>query len=179
MTPTALMTDLVLAEVALLADGLRARGWRMASAESCTGGRIAGYCTDLAGSSDWFERGFVTYSDAAKSDLLGVEASLIVDQGAVSQAVARAMAEGALRRSAANLTVAVTGIAGPGGGSATKPVGTVWLAWAWHDRGGQICSLTQHQRFEGDRAAVRLATVACALQGLIDRLAETADAGAA
>ena len=179
MTPHALMTDLVEAEVALLADGLRARGWRMASAESCTGGRIAGFCTDLAGSSDWFERGFVTYSNAAKSELLGVEAGLIADQGAVSEAVARAMAEGALRRSAADLTVAVTGVAGPGGGSAAKPVGTVWLAWAWRDRGGQVCSLTQHQRFEGDRAAVRLATVACALQGLIDRLAETADAGAA
>ena len=179
MTPHALMTDLVEAEVALLADGLRARGWRMATAESCTGGRIAGFCTDLAGSSDWFDRGFVTYSNAAKSELLGVEAGLIVDQGAVSEAVARAMAEGALRRSAADLTVAVTGVAGPGGGSAAKPVGTVWLAWAWRDRGGQVCSLTQHQRFEGDRAAVRLATVACALQGLIDRLAETADAGAA
>ena len=178
MTPTALMTDLVQAEVAILADGLRARGWRIATAESCTGGRIAGYCTDLAGSSDWFERGFVSYSNASKTELLGVDAALIEAQGAVSEPVALAMAEGALRQSRADLAVAVTGVAGPGGGSAAKPVGTVWLAWAWRDAAGQAHTLTQHQRFDGDRAAVRLASVACALQGLIDRLAETAPDGA-
>ena len=178
MTPAALLTDLVNTEVSLLADGLRARGWRIATAESCTGGRIAGFCTDLAGSSDWFERGFVSYSNAAKTDLLGVPAALIEAQGAVSEAVARAMAEGALHNARADLTVAVTGVAGPGGGSPAKPVGTVWLAWAWRDHAGQPCSVAQHQRFAGDRAAVRLATVACALQGLIDRLAETADATA-
>ena len=174
MTPNALMTDLVQAEVAILADALRARGWRIATAESCTGGRIAGCCTDLAGSSDWFERGFVSYSNAAKTELLGVDAALIEAQGAVSEPVALAMAEGALRQSRADLAVAVTGVAGPGGGSTAKPVGTVWLAWAWRDAAGQVCRLAQHQRFDGDRAAVRLATVACALQGLIDWLAETA-----
>ena len=174
MTPSALMTDLVQAEVAILADGLRARGWRIATAESCTGGRIAGACTDLAGSSDWFERGFVSYSNASKTEWLGVDAALIEAEGAVSEPVALAMAEGALRQSRAELAVAVTGVAGPGGGSAAKPVGTVWLAWAWRNQAGQVCTLAQHQRFDGDRAAVRLATVACALQGLIDRLAETA-----
>ena len=178
MTPSALMTDLVQAEVAILADALRARGWRIATAESCTGGRIAGCCTDLAGSSDWFERGFVSYSNAAKTELLGVDAALIEAQGAVSEPVALAMAAGALLRSRADLAVAVTGVAGPGGGSAAKPVGTVWLAWAWRAVDGQICTLAQHQRFDGDRAAVRLATVACALQGLIDRLAENTDGAA-
>ena len=179
MTPQALMSDLVQAEVAILADGLRARGWRIATAESCTGGRIAGHCTDLAGSSDWFERGFVSYSNASKTALLGVDAALIEAQGAVSEAVALAMAEGALRLSQADLAVAVTGVAGPGGGTAAKPVGTVWLAWAWRDAAGLVCTLAQHQRFDGDRAAVRLASVAAALQGLIDRLAETAAPGVA
>ena len=160
--------------VAALADALRARSAAIATAESCTGGLIAGACTDLAGSSDWFERGFVSYSNAAKTELLGVDAALIATHGAVSEPVARAMAAGALGRSAAALAVAVTGVAGPGGGTAAKPVGLVWLAWAWRDAGGgvQVDSLQQH--FAGDRAAVRQATVACALQGLLartDRLA--------
>ena len=176
MTPTALMTDLIHADVAILADGLRARGWRIATAESCTGGRIAGHCTDLAGSSDWFERGFISYSNASKTALLGVDAALIEAQGAVSEPVALAMAEGALRQSRADLAVAVTGVAGPGGGSAAKPVGTVWLAWAWrvggHAGGQLIQTSTRLQRFDGDRAAVRLATVSAALQGLIDCLEE-------
>ena len=176
MTPTALMTDLIHADVAILADGLRARGWRIATAESCTGGRIAGHCTDLAGSSDWFERGFISYSNASKTALLGVDAALIEAQGAVSEPVALAMAEGALRQSRADLAVAVTGVAGPGGGSAAKPVGTVWLAWAWrvggHAGGHLIQTSTRLQRFDGDRAAVRLATVSAALQGLIDCLEE-------
>ena len=170
MNPTALMTDLIHAEVQILADGLRARGWRICTAESCTGGLIAGFCTDLAGSSDWFERGVVSYSNAAKTDLLGVPAELIAAQGAVSEAVARAMASGALKRSSADLAVAVTGVAGPGGGSAGKPVGTVWLAWAWRRAAGDIATTALLQQFEGDRAAVRLATVGCAVQGLIDRL---------
>ena len=176
MSPQALMNDLVQAEVAILADGLRARGWRIATAESCTGGRIAGACTDLAGSSDWFERGVVTYSNAAKTELLGVPAALIDAEGAVSEPVALAMAEGALRGARAELAVAVTGVAGPGGGSPAKPVGMVWLAWAWRDAAGRPCALAQCRQFDGDRAAVRLATVAAALQGLIDRLAETAEA---
>ena len=109
--------------VAALADALRARGLCIATAESCTGGLIAGACTELAGSSDWFDRGFVTYSNEAKAEMLGVDASLIASQGAVSEPVARAMAGGALARSRADLAVAVTGVAGPGGGSAAKSNG--------------------------------------------------------
>ena len=109
---------------------LLTRGWMLATAESCTGGMIAAACTDLAGSSQWFERGFVTYSNAAKTELLGVPAALIAEHGAVSEPVARAMAEGAVQRSAAQVTVAVTGVAGPTGGTPDKPVGTVHLAVA-------------------------------------------------
>lgn len=175
MTPTALMTDLIHADLAILADGLRVRGWRMATAESCTGGRIAGFCTELAGSSDWFEGGLVGYSNAAKGALLGVPPTLIERVGAVSEAVALAMAAGALQRlPGAQLAVAVTGVAGPSGGSAAKPVGTVWLAWAWRvdgQAGGNLIqTFSRLQRFDGDRAAVRLATVSAALQGLIDCL---------
>ena len=148
-----------------LAVALRARGWRMVTAESCTGGLIAAACTDLAGSSDWFERGFVTYSNAAKAELLGVPPESIAQHGAVSEPVARAMAEGALRRSHAQLSVAVTGVAGPGGGSADKPVGTVWFAWCADGR-----TESQRMRFDGDRAAVRAQTVLHALQGLLNRL---------
>lgn len=144
-----------------LADLLLQRGWMMATAESCTGGLIAATCTDLAGSSQWFERGFVTYSNAAKTDLLGVDASLIAHHGAVSEPVARAMARGALAHSRAQVAVAVTGVAGPGGGSVEKPVGTVWLAWATP---AGVTSTLQH--FAGDRAAVRAATVHCALETL-------------
>jgi nicotinamide-nucleotide amidase len=151
--------DLAAQWVAPLADALRARGWRLATAESCTGGLIAATCTALAGSSDWFERGFVTYSNAAKTEQLGVDALLIAQHGAVSQPVVRAMAEGALLRSAADIAVAVTGVAGPGGGTADKPVGLVWLAWA--QRGAAV----QDERLQlgGDRAAVREQTVVAAL----------------
>ncbi len=148
--------------VTTLAAALRARGWQMATAESCTGGLIAAACTELAGSSDWFERGFVTYSNLAKTQLLGVPAALIEQHGAVSQAVALAMVRGARAHSSADCAVAVTGIAGPGGGSAEKPVGTVWLAWS-----GPAGEFAQHRCYAGDRAAVRAATVLCALQGLI------------
>jgi len=164
--------------VATLADALRQRGQMMATAESCTGGLIAGACTDLAGSSDWFERGFVSYSNAAKTELLGVPAALIDAHGAVSEPVALAMAEGALRQSHAQRAVAVTGVAGPGGGTATKPVGLVWLAWACRAADGSITTRALAQQFPGDRAAVRQATIACALQGLLDDLA-TSRTGAA
>ena len=133
----------------------------MATAESCTGGLIAAACTDLSGSSNWFERGFVTYSNAAKTELLGVPAALIAAHGAVSEPVVRAMAGGAVARSRAQVAVAVTGVAGPTGGSADKPVGTVWFGFALP---GQL--VTETRRFEGDRAAVRAATVAHALQRL-------------
>ncbi|CAN5712740.1 CinA family protein [soil metagenome] len=144
------------------ADLLRQKHWMLATAESCTGGMIAAACTDLAGSSVWFERGFVTYSNKAKTDMLGVDAALIATQGAVSQAVAEAMATGAVARSKAQVSVAVTGVAGPGGGSPDKPVGTVWFGWSV---GGQIRS--ERRQFDGDRAEVRAATVQHALQTLV------------
>ena len=145
-----------------LAAALLARSWMLATAESCTGGLIAAACTDLAGSSNWLERGFVTYSNAAKTELLGVEAALIARHGAVSEAVARAMAQGALQHSHAQCALAVTGIAGPGGGSADKPVGTVWFAWAT-PKGVR----SEMRRFDGDRAQVRSGTVQHSLAVLL------------
>lgn len=144
-----------------LAEILQKMGWMMATAESCTGGLIAGACTDLGGSSNWFERGFVTYSNAAKMEMLGVDPALIATHGAVSEPVARAMAEGAVRHARVQVSVAVTGVAGPTGGSADKPVGTVWFGWCV---AGQTTS--EMRRFEGDRAAVRTQTVAHALAQL-------------
>ncbi len=166
-THTAQTADLAIDEaVAQLAKAFTQRAWRMATAESCTGGLIAAACTAQAGSSDWFERGWVTYSNTAKQADLGVSASVLVQEGAVSEAVARAMAEGAAQRAGVAASVAVTGIAGPGGGSAAKPVGTVWLAWHVAGRTDAQC-----HHFEGDRAAVRRATVHTALVGLLQRLA--------
>ncbi|MEO7104990.1 MAG: CinA family protein [Rhodoferax sp.] len=144
---------------------LKTFNWKLATAESCTGGLIAACCTDIAGSSDWFERGFVTYSNAAKTEMLGVDAALIARDGAVSEAVVRAMVQGALQHSAAQVAVAVTGVAGPGGGSEAKPVGTVWLGWA--TPAGVV---TEVQHFAGDRAQVRAATVQHALQRLVTLL---------
>uniref|UniRef100_UPI003F876168 CinA family protein n=1 Tax=Alicycliphilus soli TaxID=3228789 RepID=UPI003F876168 len=162
---------------ALASKGLEANlthisGWllahdrMLATAESCTGGLIAAACTDLAGSSQWFERGFVSYSNAAKTELLGVPAALIAQHGAVSEPVARAMAEGAVAHSAARVAVAVTGVAGPTGGSPDKPVGTVWFGWC-------IDGVTHSElrQFAGDRAAVRAQTVRHALGRLAQWLA--------
>ncbi len=146
----------------LLADFLQKNNLKLATAESCTGGMISAACTDLAGSSDWFERGFVTYSNAAKTELLAVDAALIEAHGAVSEPVARAMAFGAIRHSAAQVSIAVTGIAGPTGGSAAKPVGTVWFGFSVQ---GSLHS--EVQRFDGDRAAVRQQTVLHALQRVL------------
>jgi len=151
---------------AALAAELKVQGRRLVTAESCTGGWIAKLCTDLAGSSVWFERGMVSYSNEAKQDLLGVAAGRIVRFGAVSEEVAADMARGALARSRADFAVAVTGIAGPDGGSPDKPVGTVCFGWACPD--GLI--ETERHRFAGDRDAVRRATVATALTGLLDRM---------
>ncbi len=148
-----------------LAAALRRRGWRMATAESCTGGLVAAACTALAGSSDWFERGFITYSNQAKTELLGVDAALIDAHGAVSEPVARAMVQGALRQAPVQLAVSVTGIAGPGGAVPGKPVGTVWLAWGTRDAVRAECHL-----FSGDRDAVRDASVRAALQHLLHHL---------
>jgi len=151
-----------------LAAALLQKGWLLATAESCTGGMIAAACTDLAGSSEWFERGFITYSNEAKTELLDVDAALIEANGAVSEVVARAMAFGAVRHSRARVSVAVTGIAGPTGGSKDKPVGTVWFGYMIDGRLTSEC-----RRFDGDRAAVRRATVDHAIDGLLQRLDET------
>jgi len=150
---------------ALLAEKLMGRGWLMATAESCTGGLIAGACTSLAGSSQWFDCAFVTYSNEAKTRMLGVDAALVATHGAVSEAVARAMAAGAVRQSRATVSAAVTGIAGPGGGSVDKPVGLVWFGFQVD---GVLTSERMH--FSGDRAAIRAATVAHALAGLVQRV---------
>jgi len=152
--------------VLALAEALRTRGWKLATAESCTGGLIAAACTTVAGSSDWFERGLVTYSNAAKSELLGVDATLIEGHGAVSEAVARAMAAGALARAPVQMALAVTGIAGPGGATPGKPVGTVWLALALAP--GRVDAW--RLQLGGDRAAVRAQTVQAALQAALDAL---------
>ena len=171
--------DSLLAQVARLGDALRARGWRLATAESCTGGLLAGTCTEPAGASDWFAAGFVTYANDAKSGLLGVPDALIAAHGAVSSEVAGAMARGALAHAGVQLALSVTGIAGPGGGSVAKPVGTVWLGLAWvHGRetqeglpaGGDaplVGCRTERLQLAGGRAAIRAQTVATALDRLI------------
>lgn len=148
-----------------LAQALLARGWCLSTAESCTGGLVAAACTELSGSSAWFERGFVTYSNAAKTEMLGVPAALIEAHGAVSEPVARAMAEGALRHSAAQVALSITGVAGPTGGSADKPVGTVCFAWAT-----PAGVFSERLHLSGDRAAVRHAAAQHALIGLLQRL---------
>ena len=151
----------------LLANFMLKNRHMLATAESCTGGMIAAACTDLAGSSAWFERGFVTYSNEAKTQMLGVDAALIAQHGAVSEEVVRAMVQGAITHSRAQVAVAVTGVAGPTGGSAAKPVGTVWFGFA--TPAGVV---TETLRFEGDRAAVRQATVNHALARLVSLLAD-------
>ena len=174
--------------VETLAAQLLARGWMLATAESCTGGLIAAACTDLAGSSTWFERGFVTYSNAAKAQMLGIDAALIAQHGAVSEPVARAMAQGALQHAHAQVALAVTGVAGPGGGSADKPVGTVWFAWALpqgasaSDADARLAGIaakapvqaamlhSEVMHFAGDRAAVRQATLRHSLRRLLELL---------
>jgi len=158
-------SDDIRALAARLGERALASRVMLATAESCTGGLVAGAITDIAGSSAWFERGFVTYSNRAKMEELGVDPEIIGRHGAVSGETAKAMAQGARAASGAQWAVAVTGIAGPAGGSPDKPVGTVWFAWA-----GPRAVETLHRRLEGDRAAVRTASVAIALQGLVDRL---------
>ncbi len=159
-----MIDDAILAQAERLLAACRAAGLRVATAESCTGGLIAAALTAIPGSSDVVDRGFVTYSNAAKTEMLGVPTSVIDAEGAVSEPVARRMAEGALAHSAADLAVAVTGIAGPGGGSVGKPVGLVWFGCA--RRGG--ATRTVRHVFPGDRTAIRRATVAVALALLAD-----------
>ena len=155
-----------------LAERLLQLRWMLSTAESCTGGMIATRCTDSAGSSAWFERGFVTYSNQSKTQMLGVPEDLIAHHGAVSAPVAKAMALGAVYRSASEVSIAVTGVAGPSGGSVEKPVGTVWLAWCIS---GFVHAEVQH--FSGDRARIRQATTEHALEGLLKRLPTNKPAG--
>ena len=151
--------------VELVALQLTARQWMLATAESCTGGLISAVCTDVSGSSAWFDRGFVSYSNEAKAHMLGVSPELIQLNGAVSEPVALAMALGAVYHSKAAAAVAVTGVAGPTGGSPGKPVGSVWIAWCI---GGKTSAELKY--FDGDRQSIRRQTVEAALQGLLERL---------
>jgi nicotinamide-nucleotide amidase len=132
-------------------------------AESCTGGLIASALTEIGGSSAWFDRGFVTYTNQAKTELVGVPAELLIQHGAVSEPVARAMAQGGLLHSTARLAIAVTGVAGPSGGSAEKPVGTVWLAWAIRKSDASVFVISKRMLFTGDRKYIRLSTAGIAL----------------
>jgi nicotinamide-nucleotide amidase len=149
-----------------IAASLSTRGWRMATAESCTGGWIAKCCTDMAGSSVWFDRAYITYSYRAKEQMLGVSQADLLKYGAVSEQVARQMATGAKQHSNVAVTVSATGIAGPGGGMADKPVGLVHFGWCIDDRPA-VCDSAV---FEGDRKSVRQQTVLHALEGIISRL---------
>jgi nicotinamide-nucleotide amidase len=160
------VTETIAALAAALGVRLLERKALCATAESCTGGLVAGAITEIAGSSGWFDRGFITYSNEAKTEALGVPEATLELYGAVSEATARAMAEGALGRSRAGIAVAVTGVAGPGGGSAEKPVGMVCFAWA---KSAAVTTAATHH-FPGDRQAIREASVRVALEGLIARL---------
>lgn len=158
------MTQEAITALALeLGEACKSRGWTVATAESCTGGGVGEAITRIAGSSAWFDRGFVTYSNDAKIDLLGVKQETLGSHGAVSEAAAREMVQGALHQSNAALAVAVTGIAGPDGGTATKPVGLVWFAWA--TLSGEVRS--RFEVFGGDRASIREQAVKEALRGLV------------
>ena len=169
-------SDTQVSLVTAVAEALLQHGWMLSTAESCTGGLIAGACTDVSGSSEWFERGFVTYSNEAKHDMLGVPAELIDQHGAVSEAVAQAMAIGAMRHSLAQVSLAVTGVAGPTGGTKDKPVGTVWFAWATpSDTGPTLGAETawvksEVKQFAGSRQEVREQTVAHSLRVLHELL---------
>ena len=162
------LTDIELA--AELGQLLLSSGFQLTTAESCTGGLIAGAITEIAGSSAWFEQGAVTYSNEAKQALLGVDRQILITQGAVSEACVLAMAEGALHKSGADIAIAVSGIAGPGGATEGKPVGTVWLAWAAADRA--FCD-AEVFHFVGNRQQVRQQAVLSALRGTIARIENT------
>jgi nicotinamide-nucleotide amidase len=163
------MSDTLTTLATLVGARLKDRGVKLAAAESCTGGWVAQAVTSVSGSSDWFERGFVTYSNDAKREMLGVRAETLDRFGAVSEETAREMALGALAASRAQLAVAITGVAGPTGGTPAKPVGMVCLAWASQE--GAVDAVTKH--FSGDREEVRRQSVICALQGVLERTGET------
>jgi nicotinamide-nucleotide amidase len=159
------VSDSITELAARVGERLLSSGDMLATAESCTGGGIAEAVTRIAGSSAWFDRGWVTYSNTAKTEELGVDLSLIAAHGAVSEPVVRAMADGARTRAGVTWALAVTGIAGPGGGSPDKPVGTVWLAWA-----GPAGVCAEYRQFRGDRDTIRRATVETSLQRLHELL---------
>jgi nicotinamide-nucleotide amidase len=168
----------VLAAAQALRAPLRERGWMLGCAESCTGGLVASAITSFAGSSDWFERGFVTYSNRAKTELLGVPAALLAEHGAVSREVALAMARGVLAHAPVQAALAVTGIAGPSGGTPDKPVGLVWFGWAWRD-GRQpdgVRADAEAITWPGNREAVRLASARYTLEGLRQHLEQAGKA---
>lgn len=148
---------------------LKECGLKLVTAESCTGGGLGFWITCVPGSSDWYERGFITYSNQAKIDQLGVTAATLNNEGAVSEQAAREMAEGALKNSRADISIAITGIAGPADGTSQKPVGMVWIAWA----GTHLATDTQMKIFSGDRHAIRMGAIQCALE-IIEKLAATA-----
>ncbi|HEY6096002.1 MAG TPA: nicotinamide-nucleotide amidase [Gallionellaceae bacterium] len=150
---------------------LKAHGVMLTTAESCTGGGVASAVTDIAGSSSWFDRGFVTYSNQAKSDMLGVSADTLMRFGAVSEATVREMVAGALRNSQAQVALAISGVAGPGGGTPDKPVGTVWFAWGLRDGS----TIAHHHLLSGSRAAIRQQAVCIALQGVLALLAQRSE----
>lgn len=158
--------DALEALAARVGECLKLKGLKLATAESCTGGWVAQAVTSVSGSSDWFDRGFVTYSNDAKRDMLGVSAETLAARGAVSEETAREMAAGALGRSRASAALAITGVAGPTGGTPDKPVGMVCFAWALRGRAVECAT----RRFEGDREAVRRQSVEHSLQGLLERL---------
>ena len=162
------MSDTLTTLAALVGERLKDRGVKLAAAESCTGGWVAQAVTSVSGSSDWFERGFVTYSNDAKREMLGVRAETLDRFGAVSEETAREMALGALAASRAQFAVAITGVAGPTGGTPAKPVGMVCLAWASLE--GAVDTVTRH--FAGNREEVRRQSVICALQGVLERTGE-------
>ena len=153
-----------------LAQLLLARGWKLALAESCTGGLVCATLTELSGSSEWFERGYITYSNQAKTECLGVPGELIESHGAVSEPVAKAMAQGAQRNAGANIGVSITGIAGPSGGTAEKPVGTVCFGWTIQNAAGENVTTCQTKLFSGDRQVIRQQATEYALVGLLQLL---------
>jgi len=151
----------------VLAQLLLTKGWKLSLAESCTGGLVCATLTELSGSSEWFERGYITYSNQAKIECLGVPADLIESYGAVSEAVAKAMAQGAQRNAGANVGVSITGIAGPAGGTAEKPVGTVCFGWTIPNAEGESVNTCETKLFNGDRQAIRQQATENALAGLL------------
>ena len=154
----------------ILAPLLLARGWKIALAESCTGGLVCATLTELSGSSEWFERGYITYSNQAKTECLGVPEALIQNHGAVSEPVAKAMAQGAQHNAGVNVGVSITGIAGPTGGTAEKPVGTVCFGWTMPNAAGENVTTCQTKLFSGDRQSIRQQATEYALAGLLQLL---------